>query len=104
MTTEIAKLCNWSGWSDGEVRELAETVRAQLESVTKERDKLIECLGQSQHTAHTYVMNPQLAVCANCGKPATCIGRYEGPEQPVAFACDECCGHGNEDGWCKRLI
>lgn len=40
-------------------------------------------------------------VCANCGKPATCYGAYE--DCPAGFACDECCGHGNEDGWCVPL-
>ncbi len=38
------------------------------------------------------------ALCA-CGKPATCWGSYEGHGKPE-FACDDCCGHGNEDGWC----
>ena len=38
--------------------------------------------------------------CYHCvSKPATCIGAYENAEIP-APACDECCGHGNEDGWC----
>lgn len=37
--------------------------------------------------------------CLICGDPATCIGRYEG-HGPVSTACDTCCGHGNEDGWC----
>lgn len=41
--------------------------------------------------------------CAHCGKPATCAGRYEDCEGPIEFACDECCGHGNEDGWCRQL-
>ena len=38
-------------------------------------------------------------VCAQCKKqPAACVGSYEG--DGAAFACDECCGHSNEDGWC----
>lgn len=40
--------------------------------------------------------------CHVCGKPASCIGRYEG-HGDYAPACDACCGHGNEDGWCKPL-
>lgn len=42
-------------------------------------------------------------MCAICGKPAACLGRYEGN---VEFnpACDECCGHGNEDGECFQLV
>lgn len=40
--------------------------------------------------------------CRTCDAPATCIGEYEGHggEQP---ACDDCCGHGNEDGHCERV-
>lgn len=38
----------------------------------------------------------------DCGKPATCIGRYETMTEP-AYACDECCGHGCEDGECYPL-
>ena len=43
-------------------------------------------------------------VCAICGEPATCVGVYEdGYEQDPAPACDVCCGHGCEDGWCVDL-
>jgi hypothetical protein len=41
--------------------------------------------------------------CAICGKPATCFGRYEHPDNPEQFACDDCCGHGNEDGHCEPI-
>jgi hypothetical protein len=41
-------------------------------------------------------------ICHHCGKPATCFGSYEDNLHP-AFACDECCGHGNEDGWCEPV-
>lgn len=37
--------------------------------------------------------------CQSCGKPATCSGQYSGEAERLA--CDECCGHGNEDGWCE---
>ncbi len=43
-----------------------------------------------------------LPVCFNCGKPATCLGAYEGAETEN-YACDECCGHGNEDGHCHPI-
>lgn len=43
------------------------------------------------------------ALCEGCGNPATCVGEYETCNEEVAFACDHCCGHGNEDGWCKPL-
>ena len=41
-----------------------------------------------------------LPACADCGKPAACYGTYEGRS---GFACDECCGHGCEDGYCFAL-
>lgn len=45
-----------------------------------------------------------LLKCHICGKPATCVGVYEGrDDQPRLPACDDCCGHGNEDGWCVPL-
>ena len=42
-------------------------------------------------------------VCATCGKPATCHGAYEGHDDPPQDSCDDCCGHGNEDGWCRPI-
>lgn len=39
--------------------------------------------------------------CAGCLQPATCAGEYEGAG--LARACDACCGHGNEDGWCEPI-
>lgn len=41
-------------------------------------------------------------VCANCGAQATCFGSYEDELHP-AYACDECCAHGCEDGHCERV-
>jgi len=41
-------------------------------------------------------------ICARCGAPATCFGSYEDDLSP-AFACDDCCGHGNEDGQCEPV-
>lgn len=40
--------------------------------------------------------------CSHCGNPATCFGSYERPDAH-GFACDECCGHGCEDGHCAQL-
>lgn len=40
-------------------------------------------------------------LCDHCGANATCLGSYEG--LPIMFGCDECCGHGNEDGACDKL-
>lgn len=39
--------------------------------------------------------------CASCGKPATCFGKSR--YNPTQFACDDCCGHGQEDGWCVTV-
>jgi hypothetical protein len=41
--------------------------------------------------------------CEICGKPATCVGRYEDMPEPGTPACDDCCGHGCEDGHCDPL-
>jgi hypothetical protein len=43
-------------------------------------------------------------LCAICEKPATCVGRYLGGDDEHLYepACDECCGHGCEDGHCVR--
>lgn len=38
-----------------------------------------------------------------CGNVPACVGRYEG-HGPIGFGCDTCCGHGNEDGWCTRIV
>lgn len=40
--------------------------------------------------------------CSVCGDPATCFGAYEAGLEP-SYSCDECCGHGNEDGHCEPL-
>lgn len=42
-------------------------------------------------------------VCATCSKPATCVGRYEDEPEPGVPSCDDCCGHGCEDGHCDPL-
>lgn len=41
-------------------------------------------------------------VCKTCKAPATCLGAYEESEN-LEYACDECCGHGNEDGHCEPI-
>lgn len=44
-----------------------------------------------------------MTVCSQCReRPATCFGQYDGAEKPEP-ACDTCCGHGNEDGWCEPI-
>lgn len=39
--------------------------------------------------------------CTTCGKPATCHGTYEGI---TGYGCDDCCGHGCEDGDCEPIV
>ena len=41
-------------------------------------------------------------LCAICGAPAVCVGRYFGCDDEKSYepACDSCCGHGCEDGHC----
>jgi hypothetical protein len=39
--------------------------------------------------------------CATCGAVATCFGAYDGRAE--AHACDACCGHGGEDGYCVAV-
>ena len=42
------------------------------------------------------------AMCDHCGEnPAACRGSYE--MAPEANACDTCCGHGCENGWCESI-
>lgn len=42
-------------------------------------------------------------MCGHCQvRLATCFGRYDNMEE-ADFACDECCGHGNEDGRCVHI-
>jgi hypothetical protein len=49
---------------------------------------------------------PEIAswpACEHCDSDlSVCFGRYEDMEQRE-FACDECCGHGCEDGECEQL-
>lgn len=48
--------------------------------------------------------NPGPGKCEHCHeRDAVCFGVYEDPEAPVERACDVCCAHGNEDGWCESI-
>jgi hypothetical protein len=50
-----------------------------------------------------HVTSAHVAVaCEWCGKPATCVGRYEDMTEAKP-ACDGCCGHGCEDGYCEPI-
>jgi hypothetical protein len=41
--------------------------------------------------------------CAICCQPATCLGAYE-MAAVATPACDDCCGHANEDGACSPIV
>ena len=62
--------------------------------MTKQEGLTAETLAAMYRTAS--------ATCARCGEPATCLGAYEGAETEQ-YGCDECCGHGNEDGHCEAV-
>jgi hypothetical protein len=47
-------------------------------------------------------LQPHVLTCHVCGRPAVCIGRYD-MDDAYRPACDTCCGHGNEDGWCRPV-
>lgn len=62
---------------------------------------------EAEHRAeHLEAENARLkapaVLCYVCGKPAACIANYEA-EDHYQPACDEHCGHGNEDGWCRPV-
>jgi hypothetical protein len=46
----------------------------------------------------------EAAKCAHCDNDATCFGEYETCNDQPAFACDTCCLHGCEDGWCEPVV
>lgn len=42
-------------------------------------------------------------ICEHCGEhPGTCVGVYVDEKDP-AVVCDQCCGHGCEDGRCEPI-
>lgn len=43
-------------------------------------------------------------LCDHCReRPAACLGVYEEPANDLQYACNTCCGHGNEDGHCDPI-
>ena len=49
------------------------------------------------------LVDPRGLRCRCCDdKEAACLGLYEVglQEGKMDYACSDCCGHGNEDGWC----
>lgn len=70
-----------------------ERLRAELKSIETQFNLVCELEDQ-----HLCLPDPE---CEHCGKPASCLGAYEGA--PEAWACDECCSHSNEDGHCVMV-
>lgn len=73
--------------------------------VSKAYDKLLALDAAIEHFEHcglTAALQRQLLKCRTCDRAATCIGQYEG-HGGYAPSCDSCCGHGNEDGWCRPV-
>ena len=79
-------------------------------------DAFVEVVGRSganrRHVdgagLQVYVVTDDHAVAVlcetpECERPATCHGIYEDPESAPRFACDVCCGHGCEDGYCHKI-
>jgi hypothetical protein len=74
---------------------------AEIERLKAERDDWQESSDDwrdlEKGTAEMLAANK----CAHCGKPATCHGKYS--DHAEGYACDDCCGHGCEDGWCEPI-
>lgn len=71
-------------------------------------DMVAECHGEDQGLEEVativYIINKLSPLkCAECGAPPACYGSYE-DSVSWAYACNECCGHGNEDGHCEPLL
>lgn len=70
-------------------------------------DDLMEAVGEALEVgrldAFKEVALTTPLYCAHCpeARRAVCVGTYEdGVMNP---ACADCCGHGNEDGYCEKL-
>ena len=69
-----------------------------------------EELHYAEAMAHLAELENALPKCQHCpeapARAATCLGRYEDEgdgDDDDAYACDECCGHGDEDGHCEPV-
>lgn len=92
-----------------QLRERVKELEAQLAESSEEHQHTIAAMMDAAQLAEKAEKEARLRwpKCANCHKTpandATCFGTYEDPAHPVEFACDECCGHSNEDGWCEQI-
>lgn len=92
--------------------ELANQSAARADRMEAERDGVVKALAHMTYIAIDAVAQQQVPdvreiveqmKCQCCGeRAAACTGSYE-QDDAWAFACDVCCGHGNEDGVCRRV-
>lgn len=78
-----------------------DAARAALTKSAHEHAIMRQRLEKTQ--AEAAALRGLLKCSGGCGNPPTCYGSYEGG-CVEGFCCDECCGHGNEDGWCKPIV
>lgn len=79
-------------------RQLAGYWRFEARRIEEENTRLSE-----DARAWRALLSASFARCtleAGCVRPATCVGVGE---DEAYFGCDEHCGHGNEDHWCKQF-
>lgn len=76
-----------------------DALEADLEALRFARDIILTHNARVAETAALRASHPE---CANCGNPAACLGSYE-TNDAWAYACGDCCAHGNEDGCCFPL-
>lgn len=81
---------------------IAEKALDDIRAVVAERDALRAVLLPIVNDADVWASDEGWR-CGMCGKPATCFGGYAGCHDTLRFACDECCGHWQEDGWCVTV-
>lgn len=78
-------------------------VKTRRETVLTARDE--QTIQEALTIARQEGWIPNMSVMCECCKikPAKCRGRYEDPNSPLMYACEDCCGCGNEDGWCHPI-
>jgi hypothetical protein len=67
--------------------------------------KLHDDQGHALPSVRRVLVHESLAMsaCDSCGKPATCVGQFDGSCTPT-YACDACCDHDEQDdGECAPL-
>ena len=97
MSTVVCRNCDGAGFFDTHDSADSEVECSVCGGAGREEDEPVARASPATEPAGGA---PRL--CAVCGAPATCVGAYEGATDPEP-ACDGCCGHGNEDGWCEPL-